>query len=337
MMKQFSMIKRLIIILAYILFTACNNLEIPKTERLENIRINFRNLDPISKALKPSEARITDLNILIFNHNNILEESIYLNSDELFKEEDYYSTEIKMLVNKNYTIFSAANFGYEIDVETMEELKELRYHLSYPDEFSQGIPMTSFDENILVREGEGIDIELERLMGKISLCIDRSELETDIDLFVTSVQLKVSPKSILIFSENQLNSSYEAFTAGYYMQGQGVEPLNYSMDEGKSGYISLYALENIQGELLPGNIDYSLKQFPKGNYKEKICSHLEISLDYLKDDEKSGKIYYRYYLGESASDFSIERNTHYRLCIKACGDGLNENDWLVEIEEMKSI
>ena len=316
-----------------LLLTNCTTLENNKVLSYGEIILSITSEKQTLKSLNPDEEKISNINILVFNHNNILENNIYLNVSELESTADGYIKDLNLILNKNYSFFVIANLGYKLEVNTMEELKDYRYYLSYPDEFSEGIPMSAYIEDVLIKEGVEVEISLERLMGKISLCFDRSGLDPDVDLFVTSIQLMVSPKSVLIFGENRVKNKFEAFTAGYYKEGLQVEDINYSSNDKKSGYISLYALENIQGDLLSGNIDYSLKKFPLDDYREKLCSHIEICIDYTKEGGKAGKLYYRYYLGESASDFSIKRNTHYKICIKPLGDGLNKNDWLVEVAD----
>jgi hypothetical protein len=44
----------------------------------------------------------------------------------------------------------------------------------------------------------------------------------------------------------------------------------------------------------------------------------------------NGNLKYRFYLGESRNDLSVERNCHYRITVCPVGDGLKDDGWRVD-------
>lgn len=281
------------------------------------------------KTTDPEEDIIKDLNIYIFNHNNVLENNIYIEGNVLEKE-------IDLLMNNEYSIYVCANFGYERKMKDIDELLSSKYYLSYPDEYFMGVPMAGRIENFSFKGERSIVIELERLMSKISIYMDRSKLDDGVDMYVTSAQIKACPRVVSIFKESHVNSALETFPSGFYKSGSEVESLNYTEKDKKSGMINLYTLENAQGNQLVDNTDYNTKKFPYNDSREKICTHVELIIDYLKPEDekttKTGRLTYRVYPGESPSDFSIKRNHHYTICISPNGDGLTPNSWLITYE-----
>ena len=259
---------------------------------------------PWTRSADPDENIITDINIFIFNSEGILEENIYADISDFSRTEEGYAHETCLLRDTGYSIYVCANTGYKIDAGNLDELKSFRYYLVYPDDYRTGIPMSGWAENIAVPDDGIIKIPLERLMSKISLSIDRSELSDNVEFHVRKVEIDDD--------------------AGY----------------GKSGQISVYMLENMHGDLLADNIGDDEKVFEDGNPHSDICSYIEIEADYLSDEAYTlpgESLIYRFYLGESNGNFDVRRNRHYNFCITPHDDGLGDESWRIDKSAIRKL
>ena len=99
----------------------------------------------VTKALDPDEEKISDINLFIFNSLGVLEHRLYLSGSGAG------SCNVRLLKNGIYSIYVCANFGYRINAASIEDLKNLKYYLAYPDDYSIGLPMSGYIENTKVK------------------------------------------------------------------------------------------------------------------------------------------------------------------------------------------
>lgn len=282
------------------------------------------------KSADPEENKVTDLNIFIFNSAGMLEESIYSDISGFSRTEEGYVCETCLLKGARYSVYVFANSGYRISASGIGDLKEFRYYLVYPDDYSIGMPMSGKAEGIAIPSDGNVRIPLKRLMSKISLTIDRSALSEDVEFYVRKVQIGGCPKSVTPFCESRVTETDDVFLQGFSKEDDGVAPLNDDKGFGKSGEICVYMLENMQGDLLEDDIEDDMKVFEEGDPMAEICSYIEIEADYLSDKAYTlpgENLIYRFYLGEDNGNFDIRRNRHYRFCIRPYDDGLGEDSW----------
>ena len=100
-----------------------------------------------------------------------------------------------------------------------------------------------------------------------------------------------------------------------------------------------YMLENMQGDLLPGNEDESLKVLPENSGSQAFCSYIEIRSEYLSDSQYSRPgeyLVYRFYPGEDPGNFDICRNSEYKIRIMPEGSGLNGTEWRIDKSGIES-
>lgn len=260
-----------------------------------------------TRASDPEEDLITDYNLLIFNEFGVLEESCFVSSRELSAPVASVRRSTRLLKDAPYWFLSAANLGYALPCTTLEEALSYRYHMAYPDEYSQGLPM-AVCKRLVAGEREDIELPLERLMARIDLSIDRSGLNPDVQLRVVSVQVRACPSSVRLFARSRVESEAQCFPQGFTRSGQQVYGLNHDVS-GHSGTVTFYLLENLQGpapeeRLLP------------------LCSCLELQVEYHYDTFHTAPgetIPYRIFLGE---DYDVRRNTVYPFVVRPVGDGL---------------
>lgn len=287
----------------------------------------------ISKAGEPDENLVTDISILVFDENGILEDRVYF--QPLGSRRNSPNTyETSLIDGKKYGVYACVNFGYPVKAASVEELTSLRYHLAYPDEFREGIPMAGrIQEIIISQEDNEITIPLQRLMSKISLRIDRGGLSDDVDMRIVSLRIGNCPKCSHVFMPNKVSSHDECFNVGFIRNEIECMSLNNNISNGLSGTVSLYMFENLQGEFSEHEIsDDQDKTFSRNDPRQEVCSYIEIGIDYVSSKLYSADkpLLYRFYLGEDRNSLDIERNCHYRITIIPEDDGLSEDSWRID-------
>jgi hypothetical protein len=295
------------------------------------IFIRFHTADPSSRSMPPDEELISDISLMIFDESGSAEECIWLDEGES-------SCKVRLAVNRKYTFCACANFGYQVYADHMDELEEITFRMAYPDEYREGIPMYAMKE-ILVTEGSRIDISLERLMARISIRMDRSRLREDVEMNVRSARIGNCPRLVKVFGRSRLRNGDECFPAGFTLNDLQTASLNDSGYGSLSPEVSLYMLENMQGDsdmLLESD---SGKVFEDDDPRKEVCSYIELEIEYMSADKKSnGKgLIYRFYLGEDRQNFDIERNCHYHITVTPEGDGLGEDGWRVDKSGIEDI
>ena len=311
-----------------ILLTSCTRTEVPRL--ITSIYLNPAT--PLTRSVTPDEERITDYNILVFNSFGILEEKHFVSSRQLTMENGRIVHRTRLLQDIPYTILTATNLGYEIPCRTLEEALSYRYHLAYADEFTPGMPMAALLRDVAVGTDGRLDIPLERLMAKIELSVDRRALDSDVQFTVREVSIGGCPSSVRLFGESKVESAGHIFRDGYRRTWSQVGELNRDQTLGISGTVSLYLLENLQGDLLEHVTTDSGKVFTDSRYQE-VCSYIEIKAEYHSPSihSRAGEyLIYRFYLGENRNNFDVRRNTHYRITVRPEGDGLREDSWRVD-------
>lgn len=297
------------------------------------VKIGYSTDDFLTKAVDPDEKLISDLNILIFDENGVLEDRRYFHQIDN-KSDRSAIYDISLIEGKKYSFYACANFGYQVNAQSLEDIMELKYHLAYPDEYREGIPMAGqIEETVISSAQSEISIPLQRLMSKVSLRIDRGGLADDVDMRVVSLRIGNCPKSSYVFRQNKVSSNDECFSVGFSRSETECTSLNRNVSDGLSGTVSLYMFENMQGKLHEHDItDDADKVFGRNDPRQEVCSYVEIGIDYISSTVYSagGPLLYRFYLGEDRNSLDIERNSHYRITVIPEDDGLSENSWRID-------
>ncbi len=282
-----------------------------------------------SRALDPDEDKVSDISLMIFDESGTAEECFWL-------EDGISECSTRLVTGRKYIFCACANFGYQVYVDDISELEELRYHLAYPDDYRQGIPMYAYEE-VFIEEGcSEISIELKRLMAKISLRMDRSMLSDDVEMYVRSVKVGNCPRSSSVFVENRVEDEDGCFPAGFSRYGLEADDLNSTSGSGISKAVTLYMLENMQGEFGEDLESDDYKVFDTDDHRSEVCSYIEMGLEYMSDELYSGSrgLVYRFYLGEGRNDLNIERNCHYHITVTPEDDGLAYDGWRVDKSDL---
>lgn len=326
-----------LLLLPCLLVTAACRNETPPAASVP-VRIFLRTDGAITRAMEADELRISDYNLLIYNAFGILEEQVFVPYRELELQEGSVCFETTLLQEVPYTILAAANLGYALPRLSLEEALTYRYHLAYPDEYTQGLPMAACLRECRVGGSGNLDLPLQRLMARIDLNVDRRGLDAGIRLVFTEARLGNCPSSVRLFGESRAETAGQVFLNGFCKSGSQVRELNSDVELGISGTVSLYLLENCQGTLLEDVSSDQEKLLPDGLYPG-VCSYVELKAEYYSESwhtRPGGHLIYRFYLGENLRNFDVRRNVCYPVTVRPEGDGLRESSWRVEKEEMEA-
>ena len=274
----------------------------------------------LTRSAPADETRLSDCQILIFNDSGVLEEDRYIPWREM-SGSGPLTWETTLLHGAPYTILAVANLGYRLQAASLEEALALRYWLSYPDEWSQGLPMAARLDHVTPGRDGPVDLRLERLLARVDLRMDRRSLQADAQLRIRSVTVGASPRNVQLFSPGKARTREDLFQPGYGKDGAAADSLNRDESLGLSFPVSLYLLENCQGDL------------PEGDFHGAVCSYIEIQADYHSDswDSRPGQpLIYRFYLGEGPGNYDVRRNSCYRISVRPEGNGLGEDSWRVD-------
>lgn len=284
-----------------------------------------------TRSKDPDEEVISDVNLFIFSEDGLLEDSYYMSWRELSKKSKM-SMKVTLVRGVKSTIVCCANFGFKLGgITSLDGLDGYRYAMTYPDEYSKGMPMCGRVEKVWSTEDKEITVGLERLMAKISVRMDRTELDDGVKLAVKSVVIGNCPKSVTLKGPSAAVSDRDVFARGFIKSYSQADGLNKDVSAGLSEEVSVYMLENMQGDLLDDTVDDSGKIL--SGVKAKICSYIEIQAEYysLEYHTKAGEaLKYRFYLGESSGNFDIERNCHYHISVQPHGSGIDETSWRID-------
>lgn len=311
------------IVLSALLATGCAWTDMPEEKKVL-CRIAVNDGDYASKAMDPDEERISDVSIMIFDERGDAEECLWLQNGQK-------TAEVSLVVGKRYSFRACANFGYRTYADHIDELDETIYYMAYPDEYSQGMPMYAEIDNIRIGEDASVELKLQRLMAKISLRMDRRRLSDGVEMNVLGVRIGNCPKSVKVFGKNTVSSHDQCFGMGFSRDDVQTAVLNTIRQDDISGTVTLYMLENMQGDI-EGSIDSDAeKVFGEQDHRRDICSYIEMDIEYLSHEKYSERpLVYRFYLGDSRTNLDVERNCHYMITVCPEDDGLKGDGWRVD-------
>ena len=218
-------------ILAFIALASLAASACGRSEGELRTNVEFRIIDPTTKAPTPDEELISGYSLMIFDNNGQLESH--------YHSEDQQPCTASLLKGEKYSIYACINFGYDVRIQHLKELKELTFHLAYPDEYKEGIPMAAYEEFVVTSRTKEVTLEPVRLMSKISIGMDRSRLSEDVKMEVSSIRIGNCPKRIKVFEQSRAISEDDCFPTGFEHIGPGCAPLNKENSSRASERLSL--------------------------------------------------------------------------------------------------
>ncbi len=281
-----------------------------------------------------------------------------------------------------YKMFAVANVDLtDVDCTTINDLRSKRFDwqekVSLDNQMFGYVTMASpesavtsagFEAPILIINQTSVSLHswIKRLVSKVTVSFDGSELKENVRVYIKSVTIHDIPKSCALgqvnkpTADNQLITNGESFT--YYNEGQGNDADHEKwkiviskgaayggQTEHKESDDALYFYENMQGDY-PGVASMDKRQDPNAvgtpidtkddgaDYKDSQLygTYVEVVAYYdsrHKDKVSQGPIKYRFMLGKNSTyNYNAERNYHYKLTLKFRG-WANEADWHISYKE----
>ena len=308
------------------------------------LEVNFKLSGIESKSeVEVNDVLVEDVNVFVVDEvGSVIYKGYYTSTVEM---------EIEAYEDMLYSVYAIANAGEALDGKNVEEIEGLVYtipdisHITSPNgavlmsgktdpqlltaTHTTGYTATasradSCYGNIATKgnNSRSVTVYLTRCIAKVKLTADYSQLNDDVEITVTKVQLKNAPGKVNIFGESKISQKVDA------LDGEVVfRPSSTDLTRG----LIFHQFENMQGTLQPGNTSQQDKQWSANNPYSDICSYIELKATY-SSPRKYGDILYRFYLGKDmVSNYDIKRNTQLNITVSFINDGgVDENTWRVD-------
>lgn len=241
------------------------------------------------------------------------------------------SVEVALGIGRCYQILALANCTASPVPATFEEAGELCYRCNGFADWADGIPMAGTAALNVEYTTRTASIVVTRLAAKLSLGIDSSRLQHGSVRF-TSAKVRQMNRVCPFFGPG-VASAEGGVCDGDIASAADLEAMNASAGQYKA---SFYLLENMQGNLLPGNTDPDLKvpdSVIAAGGNPALCTYLEIEGVYTDRSGflKGEPLVARLFLGgDSTCNFDLLRNCRYSIVLQITDEGCLRSDWKVD-------
>lgn len=325
-------------------------------------------IDPATRAGIQDFNQIKDLNIVIADEadqnikkNLYLSQSVLNGGKAIIDEGIVFQRtqegnpslhfDAKHYPGKN--IYALANWGKEVTVKTVRELKELKQTSSGSSDVAAGVPVGSmmFGKAELSAPGSvDMKVPLLRTVAMVTVVIDGTNLNEKVKITPTRVSLCNVPKSCSVGQKNTVEAadcsvSGESKDAGMMW----LEPVAKGKITGLHFSTTAYNDEKVEPLFLFENYhgpDFGAKDAGGTNQKSKRpkdvaddpkaieaatknCSYLKVEANYNYTEtgkEISGAVAFQLFLGENITDnFDVMRNHYYKVTLKLSGMVVTED------------
>lgn len=321
------------------------------TLRLELTADANRVISPLSKANAEDAETIQDLTLLIYDAQTnelIRNESKYISSGTELTDLSKVSTETEKasatftftdIEPGNKVAYVVANAGNllsnsTLDISTEDALKNCKFGLK--DDVNPQFVMFADGQSFNVEGSATINSSLKRIYAMVTVQMEFTGMNEGVRVVPQSVQLKHIPTGGSLGVGNKIQSDNECLIDGEKIAKGSNDRF---LAEGHAGATPLFMYENIQpdgtnagdertktpyGITATDNIISIIEQ-------DRKCSYIELVADYYKGGVNTGKVTYRFFLGEDAlTNFEVKRNVHYKVTLTLTGNGgIDEATWRV--------
>lgn len=263
-----------------------------------------------SAAVSAVPEMVTDISVFLYSDGKLVPQ-----------ENNYYESPGKYIAVRfpdetgRYDIFAFANAGRQYPPEDESAMENYLFALSSMETIAEkGIPMSAVLRSVSPAEFRGIGFV--RMLGKARLSFMNTAVMTDYRIL--RARLCNCASRIRAFR----NSAAESVTSGDFLSEDDVDILN------NGGEVVLYFPENEQGKLLPGNVDPKRRIPSVIGDNAAYCTYLEIVADVQTPTAHYSNAVFRAFLGDNLTDdFSLKRNTEYRVNLDFGSVMLTEEEW----------
>lgn len=303
------------------------------------------------KSILPDgiESKVSDMTLASYGPDGRLTDTRYYDSG-------FESMPLNVAPNGVSSIYALVNMGDMTGNFPMSEAGALNmeyYVRSYSEVNDKGFPMSGVLKNFSPGRSDKV-ILVQRLFAKLCVRITHKGLSGyapsnnyAFNLCNKSLYVRQANSRLLPFSEDGSCALKPADTLAFSDSHQNLNDRNaYQGTQLQGGYgpgpgyvqdttLVFYVPENVQGKLLPlnvdpfGKVDEEISNLDGKSYTD-LCTYLEFNARRENTLGYSGGVMYRYYLGaDNTSDFSLVRNSRYDLTLDFTEDGFFAKSWKV--------
>ena len=270
--------------------------------------------------------RLTDVNVFVYREGKLLEEYSSYHKD---------ASDVMLSIpagTEEYDIYMLGNVGKVEAPERQDDISGIRHVVDDYGEFrNSGVPVAGVFADY--RRGDMAEFPLKRLVGQFDIRMSASADKADYQ--VKDIRVMNCARDVYPFSESTAAtmflcpSPYDGETGCDMLTDDDVRDLN------AGEVVTLYFVENLQGELLAGNTDPKVKipsSLPSAVAER--CTYVEITADVVTPAARYTDCRYRFYPGRNeTTDFSIMRNTQYEVFLDFTQNMVHEEEWRIEADE----
>ena len=268
----------------------------------------FSGIPGTKGAQRADESLVKDVNLYVFNSSGELLYHTYLLQNTV-PVEDFLC-----FSRDRYSLHVLANWGGELGIGSLEELKNIKYVPKDVHSINDAIPvMVGSLENVQLYDGARVGVGLLKMYACVNVRCNTGWLNYGVSVDVEKLSLKNVPAEVNLFGVN----AAEYVVEGKSLAGEDLGTI-------KEGGVNFYLLENMQGTVYGARnnkekaMRLSVPQRQYGSYMEMECS---ITTEFHK-----GKMVYRFYLGSSPDNCNVARNTLQNVEVRFVGNASEDEN-----------
>ena len=280
-----------------------------------------------TRTTHPASAltRVTNANYYLFLNGSLV-------GQDYFEDASQFAVTLPSSTEK-YTLYLLANVG-RVTVPSSTKMSDMgtAVHVDYGSRAnyfstiqSDGFPMAYTVGNFSASSGS--TFYLDRLVHTLYVKMNTEELNWSKMTF-TGVSVKQAPRDIHPFASGS--------KATVVMDGDAANLSSEEIDLLNAGEtIPLYVLENMRGDLLPGNTSWKNKIPSRisSSSERSLATYIEMTAKVQTPTATYENNIYRAYLGTDAGNFDVERATYFVLNNNFTNDMVVDEDWRVDPDD----
>ncbi len=325
-------------VLAALMLTACaDRIQIPEAPGLAGTRevsitISEAGLPPVDtrSSVTSREDAIRSASVFFYTDGVLVED---LSHGACFTGSgvNHYTCDVVLDIGRSYDILVVANCDVDDPPASLTAaLSGLSCTVTDVNAWStKGLPMAGRTHYYVSPTSSSVEVQISRLVAKVNFTIHTSGV-THGSIRFTSMKVRqmntgcpffADGKAVRTVCDGDLASAQE-------LSGVNANPKGYTC--------SFYVLENLQGDILPGNSNPDLKvpdMVRAAGRDPGLCTYLELSGDYSGSSGqlRGEPLTARLFLGaDPCSNFDIVRNNQYNVDLYITDEGCLNTDWKID-------
>ncbi len=269
--------------------------------------------------------RISNVNYYLFRDG-------YLAGQEYFPDLEDFIVTLPSSTD-TYNLYLLANVGeYTLSNGLSETSIDTAVHYDYmsPENFfntisEHGFPMSAAVTGFSATSSGSLS--LKRLVHTLFVRVNTEGLENTTADF-TSLSIRNAARDVFPFAKG-------GSKAQYIMDGDAASLSGSDMDAINNGEkVTLFLLENMRGELFPGNSDWKKKTpaYMPDYTESDYCSYVELTASVQTPTAYYDRNIYRTYIGESAADCNTRRHSYFTINNNFTDTMIADEEWRKEID-----